>query len=108
MRKSWKTTEFWVGLVAVALAAIWPDFPQEGLLAVGTWVAGRITQKTFGETSGGERAWMTSEFWVAIAFVAASYIFPEIPTETFSAVVLWVSGRSAVKIFKDFKVSTIK
>ena len=111
MREGIRTTEFWVGIFGAVTVAVqqffWPDqpFPIESFSAVSIWVAARIGQKTFGDVNtDGQRAWQTSEFWVAMGYSLVSYFFPNIPDSVFMSVAALIIGRPAVKVMKNFKV----
>lgn len=44
-KPSWKTTEFWVTIVYAIANSIFPDMPQEALIAVLGWSGLRTTAK---------------------------------------------------------------
>ena len=114
MRKSFKTTEFWVVLAASLLAVVqqqlWPDapFPTEAFIALGLWVGARVSEKTLGDTNTeGKRAWQTGEFWLAIAFAAAKSFFPDIPDTVLYGIAALILGRPLIKVTKDFSISSV-
>jgi len=109
MRSGIKTVEFWAGVAATVLYAVWPDFPKEAFMAVILWVAARCGQKALGEVATAEkkRSWFTSEFWLTIAFTIAKSIFKELPAELFTGVLAWLFGRTGVKVLKDFAIGKV-
>jgi hypothetical protein len=96
MRSGLKTTEFWLTGLAGLLATFLPDFPQESLLAVGSWVAARGVQKGFG-LADGKRAWLTTEFWLSSGLSAMMIIFPDFPKEPVIGLIAYLASRIAAK-----------
>ena len=96
MRSGLKTTEFWLTGLAGLLATFLPDFPQESLLAVGSWVAARGVQKGFGLPDG-KRAWLTTEFWLSTGLSAVMVIFPDFPKEPLIALIAYLGSRIVAK-----------
>jgi len=114
MRKGISTTEFWLGLAAVVFAGIqtqlWPDspFPTAAFTTLGIWIVARIGQKSLGPVdASGERAWQTSEFWVALIVGAIRFAFPDLPDSVLNMAHLWIFGRPLVKVAKDFQLSDL-
>ena len=70
MRQSWKTTEFWVGVLGVIGALvgqlIGQEFPTVAFAPLGAFIVSRLAEKikTVNDPIG--RAWKTGEFWAAI------------------------------------------
>lgn len=112
MRDGMKSTEFWVGVVAVALAAVqqklFPNnpFPQAEFTTVGLWIAARLGEKVLTDGDPAKRAWMTSQFWIAIAFAVAKQ-FIEIPDSIAVLVNTYIVGRSAASAAKDVSLASI-
>lgn len=77
--------------------AIWPDFPQENFILLGTWVGSRITEKTIAGADPTVRAWKTGEFWVAIAGSMVQYIFPGMDMSMINWLAIYVGGRPIQK-----------
>lgn len=46
MKAGWKTTEFWITLATLITGAVAPDVPTELVAIAGTYVAGRVVQKS--------------------------------------------------------------
>lgn len=107
MRKSIKTTEFWIGLITAVLMAVFPDFPKESGLAVLSWIVMRSGQKYFGiEDKDGKRAWQTSEMWVSIGYAAARYFLPDLPEGLLWSVMGWAGLRTGVKLVTPTTTAT--
>lgn len=112
MRTGWKTTEVWVGGLVILFNAIgtqlgWPPFPAEALLALTTWIGGRIAQKTLTQVdANGKRAYQTAEFWAATIFAVAKYVFPSLPEGLIAPVLALIAGRPLIKIFDGFDLKT--
>jgi len=112
MREGIKTTEFWLALLMVVLTAIqkqlWPEAPisSESFIVVVTWIISRLGEKVLSEAIA-ERAWATTEFWVAIGFAVIKYVFPALPEQVLPAVMAYVIGRPAVKAAKDIALNRI-
>lgn len=88
LKKSYKTTEFWIGLGAALLVAIFPDFPKESFLVLAGYFAIRTTEKAIGGDPA-KRAWTTMEFWGSLGLAAVQYVFPTMdPTVLYSFLAL--------------------
>ena len=100
MRKGWKCSETYLGLLSVILTAVLPGFPVDSLAAVWTAILGRKAEKLLSEIGSG-RFWQNSESWVSVAYAVAKYVFPEIP----DVALVWVMGytgiQQTVKIVKQ-------
>lgn len=115
MRAGWKTTEFWVAAIAILFNTIgkqlggWPEFPQEALIALTTWIGARVSEKTWTQVdpATGKRAWETSEFWSAVGFALIKYFFPNAPEWLLAPVLALVAGRPLVKIFDGFDLKNL-
>lgn len=103
MRKGIKTTEFWLGLITALILAVqkifWPDtpFPAEAFSVVVLWIGARLGEKSLTGVKE-ERAWATSEFWVAILFSGIKYIWPDMPAGIENFVMVYILGRPTVKV----------
>ncbi len=99
-----KTREFWIVILGTALATVWPDFPKEGLIVLGTWVVGRTGQKAFGFVDEFDvNKWTSTEFLLSIGYAIVVAIFPDIPKESLIAVTGWTIARTGIKIGKAVK-----
>lgn len=92
VRSGLKTTELWITVAGGFLMQFVPDFPQEGLWALGSWVVTRGAQKGFG-LADGKRAWMTTEFWGTIILSAVMAIFPDFPKEPVLGLIAYIGSR---------------
>lgn len=97
IRAGVKSTEMWLVVLISIVTAIFPGMPKESLVAIGTWVVARSSQKAFG-LGDGKRSYQSSEFWLTLIFSAAKMIFPDLPEEAFYAVLSWAGLRTAIKI----------
>lgn len=96
IRSGLKTTELWITVAGGFLMQFIPDFPQESLYAMGSWVMARGAQKGFG-VNDGKRAWMTTEFWATIALSTVMVVFPDFPKEALIGLIGFLGSRFFAK-----------
>jgi hypothetical protein len=107
VRKGIKTTEFWLGIgvaiVGVIQRWVWPDdpIPKESFIPIITWIAARFGEKALSEFVT-KRPWKTTEFWVALGFAVARYIFPNIPETYLWMAQTYIVGRPIMKATEGF------
>lgn len=103
MRTGVKTVEFWLGIIAAAAIVVqkqfFPEhpFPEESFMVLGMWVAARLGEKTLSATVA-KRAWLSSEFWVALGFGIVKAAFPSLPEGLETFVYTYIIGRPAIKV----------
>jgi len=109
IKSGWKTTEFWMAVLAGVLVSVWSDFPKESFAVLIAWVMARIGEKTLGPGIPKKPTWRTTEFWVSISFVIAQNICLQlglnVPWETIIPIIIAILGRVGIKVSKDFQIA---
>ncbi len=101
-----KTLEFWTTIVVGGIAIFWPQFPKESLAAIVAWIVARSGQKAFGfvDPVTGKASYQTTEFWIAVIFAVVKAVFPDMPDDSFYAVLTYIFGRAGVKALENFNI----